>query len=392
MSYNLYPAILHLQDGTSYKGWSFFELSSSIGEIVFNTGMTGYQEILSDPSYAGQMVVFTYPEIGNTGLNKKDNESNFITIKALIAKNISLIPSSWRSNISLRDYIVHKKLPHIFGLDTRSLTRHLRSSGVMSGVLCSCLKSTQKLSFINLDSVDLVRKVTTRYVYMSVLTQDNPILESLIFPSYSNLNRFTTNELAENYKIVIIDFGIKFSIIKKLLLLDCCIYILPATSSYLSIMQCNPDGILLSNGPGNPLIASYAISTVRKLIKFGNVPIFGICMGHQILNKSFGADTFKLKFGHRGLNHPSGFGKYCEITSQNHGFVVSNDLNLNKSCSEYLSAKYFNLNDSTMAATFSALHPVFSVQYHPEASPGPNDSEYLFQAFIKLIRLIKLKK
>lgn len=396
MSHNLYPAVLHLQDGTSYKGWSFFELSSSIGELVFNTGMTGYQEILSDLSYSGQMVVFTYPEIGNTGLNKKDNESNFITIKALIARNISFLSSSWRSNISLKNYILNKKIPHIFGLDTRSLTKRLRSLGVTNAVLCSSnsYSNSSNLSFPNLNSVDLIRKLTTRHNYLLSSLQDSFAFKNCLFSSYLNSNNLSSSfyERSYKYKVLIIDFGIKFNIIRKLILLGCNLYIVPATSSYLSILQYKPDGILLSNGPGDPFIADYAINTVKKLIKFANIPIFGICMGHQILNRSFGLDTFKLKFGHRGLNHPSGVGKYSEITSQNHGFVVSNDLYLSKDCSQFVSLNYFNLNDFTIAATFNKSYPIFSVQYHPEASPGPNDSEYLFKVFMNLISFIKSEK
>ena len=321
MSYNSYPAILRLQDGTSYKGWSFFELSSSSGEIVFNTGMTGYQEILSDPSYAGQMVVFTYPEIGNTGLNKKDSESNFITIKAMIARNISYISSNWQSTISLKDYIISKKIPHIFGLDTRSLTKHLRSSGVMNGIIGGLKLNNDfsELSFLNLDSIDLIRKITTKYTYNINSLKHSLLVKKFLFFSYRN--SLSIDKHIKTYKVVIVDFGIKFNIVRKLLLLGCDLHVVPATSKYSYILKYKPDGILLSNGPGDPLVAHYAINTVKKLIKFGNVPIFGICMGHQILNKALGADTFKLKFGHRGLNHPSGFSKYSEITSQNHGFA-----------------------------------------------------------------------
>nr|ARW64889.1 carbamoyl phosphate synthase small subunit [Polysiphonia sertularioides] len=389
MSYKLYPAILQLQDGTLYKGWSFFELSTFSGEIVFNTGMTGYQEILSDLSYSGQMVVFTYPEIGNTGLNKQDNESNFIAVKALIAKNISSYSSNWRSNISLKQYIINKKIPHIVGLDTRSLTKHLRLSGSMSCILCSSILSNtvNQSSFVDLNSIDIIRKITTRYNYVrSSLKNSLIICKSL---SYLHDYNLTVGQKTKNYKVAIMDFGIKFNIVRNLLSMGCEINIFPATSHYSSVLKYSPDGILLSNGPGDPSIASYAVNTVKKLIKFGSVPIFGICMGHQIINIALGADTFKLNFGHRGLNHPSGFLNYSEITSQNHGFVLNNDLKLSSGFLHLSSFNYFNLNDLTIAATFSNTCPFFSVQYHPEASPGPNDSQYLFKVFIELISLLK---
>lgn len=385
MSYSLYPAVLFLQDGNFYRGWSLFNLSSYIGELVFNTGMTGYQEIISDPSYSGQMVVFTYPEIGNTGLNKKDIESNFVHVRALIAKNISSISSNWRSKVSLRDYILQKRIPHIFGLDTRSLTKHLRVSGVMSSLLCSSGLFSQlpNVNIQNLSSLDLIRKITVRNKYEHVAYDKTSPNLNLVSSCYNN-----PSSVPYNYKIVVLDFGLKFNILRYLLSFGCNVHILPATCSYNSILKCEPDAILLSNGPGNPLLANYAVNIVQKLVNFSYVPIFGICMGHQILNLAFGASTAKLKFGHRGLNHPSGFKSYSEITSQNHGFVVESDCSADVIKS--LICKYFNLNDLTISATFHQSSPFFSVQYHPEASPGPHDSQYLFEVLMKLINLIKL--
>nr|YP_009396522.1 carbamoyl phosphate synthase small subunit [Vertebrata australis]ARW65708.1 carbamoyl phosphate synthase small subunit [Vertebrata australis] len=392
MSYSLYPAVLSLQDGTTYRGWSFFDLSSYFGEIVFNTGMTGYQEIISDPSYSGQMVVFTYPEIGNTGLNKSDSESNFIHIKALIAKNISFLSSNWRSKVSLKDYILQKRIPHIWGLDTRSLTKHLRVSGVMGSCLCSLNVFNQVSNFTtkNLNCLDLIRKITVRNKY-KYTTFNKASYNLNLFPSfYINTNSLFYKSC--NYKIVVLDFGLKFNILRELVSLGCNVCILPATSSYNSILKCEPDAILFSNGPGNPLLANYAVNLVQKVVNFSNVPIFGICMGHQLLNLAFGASTSKLKFGHRGLNHPSGFKSYSEITSQNHGFVVESNDSIKINLSKCLISKYFNLNDMTISATFHKSAPFFSVQYHPEASPGPHDSQYLFEIFIKLISLIKSQK
>nr|YP_009399834.1 carbamoyl phosphate synthase small subunit [Tolypiocladia glomerulata]ARW69653.1 carbamoyl phosphate synthase small subunit [Tolypiocladia glomerulata] len=382
MSYDLYHSVLVLQDGTIYRGLSLFNLSNSYGEIVFNTGMTGYQEIISDPSYSGQMVVFTYPEIGNTGLNNLDNESNFIHVKALITKNISFCSSSWRSTLSLRDFILKKQIPHIFGLDTRSLTRHLRSSGVMSASLYSysSFNDSNKMFLNTLSSIDLARKLTCIHSYVCKFNVFNNLYKSFI-SSNNNFDNFT------RYNIVVLDFGLKFNIIRKLLLMNVNVIVLSAITDYENILNHKPDGILLSNGPGNPMLVNYGVNTVKKLISFSNIPIFGICMGHQILNLALGLNTFKLKFGHRGLNHPSGLKQYSEITSQNHGFAVNNDLSSNVLCNQITS--YCNLNDLTLAATFHKSLPVFSVQYHPEASPGPHDSEYLFKIFINLISLTK---
>ncbi len=376
-----YPSVLSLQDGTSYKGWSLFKLPICTGEIVFNTGMTGYQEILSDPSYTDQMVVFTYPEIGNTGLNKEDNESNFIFVKALIVKNIASLSSNWRSTVSLRDYILEKKIPHIFGLDTRSLTRKLRISGVMPAFLSSTVNNN--IGFQNLSSQDLIRKVTVRkqYYVSDHFFYKNKTKDFF----YSNFQNSLNSKVC--YSVVIIDFGLKFNILRYLLLLGCKVIIVPATVDYSSIVSLNPDGILLSNGPGNPQVADYAINTVKKLVYYSNVPIFGICMGHQILSLACGLKTFKLKFGHRGLNHPSGYNSYSEITSQNHGFAVSSDIVDRYSSRESLLIRHTNLNDETIASTFNQESSIFSVQYHPEASPGPHDADYLFKVFVDLISL-----
>nr|YP_009395705.1 carbamoyl phosphate synthase small subunit [Herposiphonia versicolor]ARW64685.1 carbamoyl phosphate synthase small subunit [Herposiphonia versicolor] len=387
MSYTLYPSTLRLQDGTSYKGWSFFKLESCFGEIVFNTGMTGYQEIFSDPSYSGQMVVFTYPEIGNVGLNRIDNESNFIHVKAIVAKNISLYSSSWRSEVSLYDYIKQKKIPHIFGIDTRSLTRYIRLFGVTNAFLYYYCNSVEAkfLSLESLNNLDLIKKVTTLSSYS---INSNFISKSNQFFSIGYILS-KRNVLLKKYKILVFDLGIKFNIVRKLLLFDCIINIVPVTYRYELILQDKPDGILLSNGPGDPMLARYIINTVQKLIKFSNIPIFGICMGHQILNIAMGTNTFKLKFGHRGLNHPSGTNKYSEITSQNHGFAVSNNIATENDLLNKFSLNYLNLNDNTLSGTFHKKLPIFSVQYHPEANPGPHDSEYLFEVFINLIKLTK---
>ncbi len=387
MSHTLYPAFLSLQDGTTYRGWSFFKLSSCFGEIVFNTGMTGYQEIFSDPSYSGQMVVFTYPEIGNVGLNELDNESNFFHLKALIARNISFYSSSWRSQTSLLNYIKNKQIPHIFGIDTRSLTKYLRSFGVTNGVLyyTNNILQLSEYNFKHLNDLDLIGKLTTVRHY----TINSKFVKNRCTFSLFDHISLSSSKLLKQYKILIFDLGIKFSIIKKLLLLNCIVNIVPATYSYKSIIKYKPDGILLSNGPGDPILAHHMVNVVKKLIYFAHIPIFGICMGHQILNIAMDRSTFKLRFGHRGLNHPSGFNKYSEMTSQNHGFAVNENSDMTQGFRQNFLVKYLNLNDSTVAATFHEKLPIFSVQYHPESSPGPHDSEYLFYVFIQLINLIE---
>lgn len=389
MSNSFFPAILYLQDGTYYKGWSFFNLKISFGEIVFNTGMTGYQEIITDPSYSGQIVTFTYPEIGNTGLNYEDNESNFIHIRGLIAKNFSSFSSNWRCNISLKQYILVKRIPHIFGIDTRSLTKHLRLMGVMNAVITSIDSTYESVhdcfNHSILDQLDLIRKVSTKQIYN--FTVNNLVSTSL--QSYLTLK--ADKKIGNSFTILVIDFGIKFSILTRLLSLGCKVFVLPATCDYHTIVRYRPDGLLLSNGPGNPSLVSYAINTVKKLVACSNIPIFGICMGHQILNLALGAETFKLKFGHRGLNHPSGLNKYSEITSQNHGFAVNSSSLSQKDLSKILIVNYLNLNDLTVSGILHKNSPIFSVQYHPEASPGPHDAYYLFKIFIKLIKFLGSK-
>nr|YP_009391154.1 carbamoyl phosphate synthase small subunit [Dipterocladia arabiensis]ARW59298.1 carbamoyl phosphate synthase small subunit [Dipterocladia arabiensis] len=390
MSTTLYPAVLRLDDNTLYKGWSFFDPAISCGEIVFNTGMTGYQEIMTDPSYSGQIVVFTYPELGNTGLNNYDSESTFIHIKGIVAKNICCFPSNWRSSLSLKQYIIKKKIPHIFGLDTRSLTRRLRLQGVMKGYIASQTLNHNPLnSLFDISNIDLVRRVTNSHVY-SLNFFNNIYLNNL----YSHLNyKIGQNKQFKNNinNIVLINFGVKNNIISRLLYYKCNIYILPATANYLQIFSYKPDGIILSNGPGDPVNVNYSVNTIKKLIHYTNIPIFGICMGHQLLSLALGFSTFKLKFGHRGLNHPCGLNQYSEITSQNHGFAVNSEFyqNTNLSDNSIINITHFNLNDSTVGGIQHSKKPIFSVQYHPEASPGPHDSDYLFKSFIELISVMK---
>nr|UAD88142.1 carbamoyl phosphate synthase small subunit [Gracilaria tikvahiae] len=381
MTYNIYPAILMLKDGKVYKGWTLLNSLVSFGEVIFNTGMTGYQEIMTDPSYAEQIITFTYPEIGNTGINYEDNESNKIHIKGIVAKNLCFSPNNWRQQESFITYIVRNKIPHIFGIDTRALTKHLRKTGSMNGCISSEYLNPDLLShkFKNIPQIegnDLVQQVTTtkNYEFQDYSKQ-----------YFSYLQYKTDRTYGYGLKIILIDFGVKHNILSRLYSYGCSVHILPATSSYKEIQSYNPDGILLSNGPGDPSAIKYAINTIKRIIKYTNIPIFGICMGHQIISLALEAETFKLKFGHRGLNHPSGIKQKAEVTSQNHGFAVTQKSLYNKT----INITHFNLNDSTVAAIFHSTKPIFSVQYHPEASPGPHDSDYLFKYFINLTKQFK---
>nr|YP_009298018.1 carbamoyl-phosphate synthase arginine-specific small subunit [Plocamium cartilagineum]AOM67956.1 carbamoyl-phosphate synthase arginine-specific small subunit [Plocamium cartilagineum] len=383
MNKTFYPAILLLEDGSIYKGWSFINSIISVGEIVFNTGMTGYQEIMTDPSYSGQIVTFTYPEIGNTGLNYQDNESNNLHIKGIIARSICLQSSNWRKKISLVDYLLINKIPHIFGIDTRSLTKHLRIVGVMNACISSEILEIVKIKNIlkkapSMIGLNLIQKVTNIKPYKGKVIKNKHL-------AYFYFKEKNHKDYGKLINIILIDFGFKQNILSRLLDYGCNVYILPATSNYNVIMSYKPDGILLSNGPGDPSVVIDVINTIKEIINFNNIPIFGICMGHQILSLALGAKTFKLKFGHRGLNHPTGMKQKSEITSQNHGFSVDIDSLSNN----FILATDFNLNDSTVASILYKFKPILSVQYHPESSPGPHDSDYLFHSFIKLIKLIK---
>nr|AYR05958.1 carbamoyl-phosphate synthase arginine-specific small subunit [Lithothamnion sp.] len=376
----IYSSFLLLEDGKTCQGWSFSNSLMSIGEVVFNTGMTGYQEIMTDPSYFGQIVLFTYPEIGNTGVNDQDMESSKSYIKGIIAKNICLNPSSWRSQKSLAQYLVDQNIPHIFGIDTRSITQYLRDKGVMYGCISNSILSSSKFikkleQFASLQNLNLANKVTTSISY----TWSPCLLSS--FPYNITPNMQYGND---RLHVIVIDFGVKFNILNRLFYYGCDITVVPSTTSYDIIISNKPDGILLSNGPGDPSLVDNSIQIIKQLIN-ANIPLFGICLGHQLLSLALGATTSKLKFGHRGLNHPSGLYNQIKITSQNHGFVVS----ANTLPKDLVNVTYLNLNDCTIAGMVHNFKPCFSVQYHPEASPGPHDSDYLFSHFIKIIKAFK---
>jgi carbamoyl-phosphate synthase small subunit len=372
------PALLVLVDGTTYRGWSFGAPGTVIGEVVFNTGMTGYQEVLTDPSYCGQMVTFTYPELGNTGVNSEDEESAKPQVKGVIARNICHRPSNWRSQQSLSDYLIQHNIPGIYGIDTRALTRKLRTVGSMNGGISTEILDPEQLrsqveQAPSMAGLNLVKEVTTSEIY----EWSQPTEATWEFSD-------TATGEAPQYTVVAIDFGIKRNILKRLASYGCKVIVVPANTPPEEILKYNPDGIFLSNGPGDPSAVQEGIDTTRELLK-SEKPVFGICMGHQILGLSLGAETFKLKFGHRGLNQPAGKEqKQVEITSQNHGFAITPD-----SLNDEVEITHFNLNDRTVAGLKHKSQPLFSVQYHPEASPGPHDADYLFKQFVEEMKQLK---
>ena len=366
-------AKLILENGIIFKGFSFGAKGKALGEIVFNTGMTGYQEVMTDPSYFGQILTFTYPEIGNTGINFEDYESKNNIVKAIIVRNFSNNKSNWRSKISFNQWLIDKNVIGLCGIDTRALVKILRNKGSMNGLITSekindedCFEMLN--NYPKMNGLDLASKVSTKEQY----TWDKPCNNQ--FESYE----FATKE---KLKVVAIDFGIKKSILNKLTSLGCDVLVLPSSSSIDDVLSHNPNGIFFSNGPGDPSAVNEGIHLARQLIQLGNIPMFGICLGHQIFGLALGGETFKLPFGHRGLNHPCGIRSKIEITSQNHGFAIQAKSIPN----EIAEITHLNLNDKTVAGLKIKNKPIFSVQYHPEAGPGPNDSQYLFRNFVSLM-------
>ena len=351
-----------LEDGRVFYGKAFGALGEAMGEVCFNTGMTGYQEILTDPSYCGQIVTMTYPHIGNYGVNADDVESSRIQVAGFVVKDGTEIPSNYRSEASLNEYLQSAKIVGIQGIDTRALTRHIRDRGSMNGIISSNdlddISLKKKIAEIpTMAGLDLVPKVTCKELYS--------------WPDSSK---------RQEYNVVAIDFGIKHNILRLLSHHGCKTTIVPATTTVDEIMSINPDGVFLSNGPGDPSAVTYGINTIKDIL--GKKPIFGICLGHQILGLALGAKTKKMKLGHRGANHPvkNLIDGKVEITSQNHGFeIVQRDLPKN------IEITHKSLFDNSIEGIRLKNKPVFSVQYHPEANPGPQDSVYLFKKFIGLM-------
>jgi carbamoyl-phosphate synthase small subunit len=366
-------AKLALEDGTVYTGRGFGAAGETFGEVVFNTSMTGYQEVLTDPSYKGQIVTMTYPLIGNYGINAEDRESKSPQVDGFIVRECTRIPSNFRSHGTLSDYLAENRIIGLEGIDTRSLVRRLRVRGAMTGVL----------STTDLDDASLVKKARSA---PNIVGRDlaKVVMPAKAFPWSDGFNSpFITQELQKGkrpHRVVALDFGMKWNIPRCLVQIGCEVTVVPGSTSAQEILAMNPDGVFISNGPGDPEPLGYAVANIRQLI--GKKPIFGICLGHQLLGLAFGAKTFKLKFGHRGANQPvlnQKTGK-VEITTQNHGFAVNPE-----TLPADVEPTHINLNDNTLEGMRHKRYPIFSVQYHPEASAGPHDSTYLFDEFRKLM-------
>ncbi len=368
-------AKLILENGDIYVGESFGFSGETTGEVVFNTSMTGYQEILTDPSYAGQIVTMTYPLIGNCGVNEEDLESVRPQVAGFVVKEYSAIASNFRSTKTLGEWLVEHRIIGIQGIDTRKLTKTIRSAGAMRGIISTePLDDAALLAKVKrspeMTGLDLAKQVTTKDNYRWSEIDKTPFA----------LQPLTTEEPG-TFKVVVYDYGVKQNILRRLTSYGCDLTVVPASFPAEEVLKMNPDGVFLSNGPGDPAAVKYGIQNIKKLV--GKKPIFGICLGHQLLALALGAKTYKLKFGHRGGNHPVKNLKTgsVEITSQNHGFAVD-PASLDESTIEIT---HVNLNDNTNEGFRHKTLPIFSVQYHPEASPGPHDSDYLFGEFTTLM-------
>jgi carbamoyl-phosphate synthase small subunit len=383
---NKRQAVLVLEDGSVYRGYAFAGSGEALGEVVFNTGMTGYQEVITDPSYKGQIVTMTYPLIGNYGINPEDMESGGIHLEGFIVKEYQPCPSNWRSRQSLKEFLEsHGKLG-IEGIDTRALTRRIRLEGAMRGIITTETQDVDVLlervrAYPGLVGQDLIKLVTCMQPYQWKDGSPQPLSpHESCSRNASSAGKTGAHGLAKRLRVVVVDCGVKYNILRNLERLGCEVLVLPATATGKEILAYNPDGVLLSNGPGDPAALPYIVEATRYIL--GKVPLFGICLGHQILGQALGGRTTKLKFGHHGINQPvkNIISGRVEITSQNHGFVV-----VPESLPGNLEMTYGNLNDTTSEGMCSPDLKAFSVQYHPEAAPGPHDVNYLFKKFVSFM-------
>jgi carbamoyl-phosphate synthase small subunit len=379
-------AMLALADGKYFEGVAFGAEGEAVGEVVFNTSMTGYQEILTDPSYDGQLVAMTYPQIGNTGINPEDVESRKPFMRGFIVKDYTAQPSNWRATQSLHEYMKANGIVGIHGIDTRALVRHLRDHGAQEGIISTASLDSQELiakakASPGLVGQDLVKNVTCAeaYDWNQGMWQLNGGYKQREAVNVSK-RRGRASFASPNYFVVAYDFGIKYNILRNLAESGCRVKVVPASMPAEEVLALSPDGIFLSNGPGDPDAVPYAKDNVQKLI--GKKPIFGICLGHQIMGLALGGKTYKLKFGHHGGNQPvmDLTTRKVEITAQNHGFAVDAD-----SLKGAAAVTHLNLNDNTVEGLAHRDLPIFSVQYHPESSPGPHDASYLFKRFTDMM-------
>ena len=372
-------AILALEDGTWFKGVSAGAPGETSGEVVFNTSMTGYQEVLTDPSYAGQIVTMTAPQIGNYGIAAADHESGAPRVAGFVMRDLSPIASNWRSQSTLRQYLTQHGIVAIADIDTRALTRTLRSTGVMRGVIATggALDPDDLIAKAravpSMEGADLVKDVTCAEPYAFSASLADTVAEATF--GVTPLKR-----ARRLLRVAAYDFGIKTNILRRLAAHGCDVHVFPASTPASELLAIDPDGIFLSNGPGDPAAVTYAVENVRALVETADRPIFGICLGHQLLGIAMGATTYKLKFGHRGANHPVRQldSSQIEITSQNHGFAVDPG-----TLPSHARVTHLNLYDGTVEGLRHVDKPIYSVQSHPEASPGPHDADYLFTQFIE---------
>ena len=383
-------AILALEDGRVFKGRAAGARTRRGGEVVFNTSITGYQEVFTDPSYSGQIVCLTYPHIGNVGTNLDDEESAKPYIEGLITREFSALASNWRSSETAQAYLERYGVPVIWDVDTRALVRHLRDVGALRGVVATDGTSVEKLiaearALPTMAGLELASRVTSKKKYewrRGAIDLDAAQTANAGAPAVGKVKHAADSGGELRYKVVAYDFGIKQNILRLLVDYGCHVTVVPAQTSAEDVLALKPNGVFLSNGPGDPEPIGYAVANIRKML--GRVPIFGICLGHQLCGLALGGRTFKLKFGHHGSNHPvqNLRTKKVEITSQNHGFCVDPD---SLPASE-VEITHVNLNDHTNEGMRHRSLPLFSVQYHPEASPGPHDARYLFDDFISLMK------